>query len=428
MQTFLALLKYAGFTLAAAVLWAAAVLSATLQGWFHEPLAPADDVAAFNRSAAAMLERENLGNAAMALLRGGEVYDQHYVSIGAPVNGDTLFQVASLSKLVTAWGVMTLVDAGTLDLDTPVDEYLVRWSLPPGEFDNSEVTVRRLLSHTAGLTDGLGYAGFLTGEPVQSLEDSLTHAADASPGRDGRVRVGMQPGTTFAYSGGGYTLLQLLIEEVSGVSFEDYLQQAVLAPLGMHRSTFTPDLETEVNMAVFYDSDATEAIHYRFTALAAASLYTCVNDLVRLLQAYLPGPDGEPVGRGVLRPETLELMRQPHASQFGADVWGLGTILYAQDASGNWVIGHDGDNEPQINTAARVDPGTGDGIVVLETGTPMLATRLAGEWVFWLTGVPDLLLVTMSAPDMMQQIVAGWLIIVLLVLSVAGIRWWRQRS
>ena len=138
--------------------------------------------------------------------------------------------------------------------------------------------------------------------------------------------------------------------------------------------------------------------------------------------------DGEPIGRGVLSAETLRQMREPHATQYGADIWGLGTILYARDAAGNWVIGHDGDNEPAINTAARVNPATGDGIVVLETGTPLLATRIAGEWVFWLYGVPDLLMVTMAAPRITQQILIGWLGIALLLPLLAGVRWWRSRQ
>ena len=104
-----------------------------------------------------------------------------------------------MSKWVTAWGVLTLVEAGKLDLDKPVSTYLTRWKLPPGAFPNDGVTVRRLLSHMAGLTDGLGYAGFKPGVPLQRLEDSLTRAADASPGADGAVRrldrrlLGAQP-------------------------------------------------------------------------------------------------------------------------------------------------------------------------------------------------------------------------------------------
>jgi CubicO group peptidase (beta-lactamase class C family) len=103
---------------------------------------------------------------------------------------------------------MALVEQGRVDLDEPAARYLSRWRLPESEFDNDQVTVRRLLSHTAGLTDRLGYGGFGPGEPIQSLEDSLTQAADAMGGADGQVRVGEDPGAQWLYSGGGYALLQ----------------------------------------------------------------------------------------------------------------------------------------------------------------------------------------------------------------------------
>ena len=349
---------------------------------------------------------------------------KHFVSVGEPVNRDTLFQVASLSKWITALGVMVLLEEGKLDLDVPISTYLTRWKLPESEYDNNGVTVRRLLSHTAGLTDGLGYAGYAPGVHVQSLEDSLTHAADASPGADGRVRVGHAPGSRWEYSGGGYTLLQLLIEEVTALPFESYMQQAVFQPLSMSRSTFVIDQNNAWNLAPFYDVDGTIAVHYRFTSLAATSLYTTASDLTRLIQAYLPGSNGDPAGSGVVKSETLKQMRQPHGWKMGAAIWGLGTMLYVPDGEGDFVIGHDGQNEPAINATARVNPATGDGIVVLETGNRLLATTLAGEWVFWQTGTIDFLAVTMIIGPMITIIVAGWVGIILASLVVG---WWIRR-
>jgi CubicO group peptidase (beta-lactamase class C family) len=369
------------------------------------------------------IEATRVGNVALALIEGGAVHGEHVSSIGNPVDRDTAFQVASLSKWVTAWGVMALVEQDRLELDAPVSRYLTRWSLPASEFDNDGVTVRRLLSHTAGLTDGLGYAGFAPGSAPQTLEASLTQASDASPNASGATRVGRAPGEGFQYSGGGYTLLQLLIEEVSGESFEAYMQHTVLRPLGMDHSTFVWEETRGAKLAVFYGEDSKPATHFRFAALAAASLYTTVADLTRFVQAHLPGAGGEPIGRGVLAPATLEQMRQPHASRYGADIWGLGTILYAPNGAGGYVIGHDGNNEPAINTAARFDPATGNGIVMLETGNPLLATRLAGEWVFWQTGNLDLLTILIDARRVLAVIAAGWLVIAV----AAGVVAWRGR-
>jgi CubicO group peptidase (beta-lactamase class C family) len=162
-----------------------------------------------------------------------------------------LFQMASVSKWVTSWGVLALVQQGRLELDAPVSRYLTRWRLPPSEFDNDGVTVRRLLSHTAGLTDRLGYFGFPPGTPAQSLEDSLTYATDHTPIADGHARVGYAPGSRWLYSGGGFTLLQLLIEEVTHDRFAHFMQQTVLDPLGMTRSTFDEDAAMARGVATF---------------------------------------------------------------------------------------------------------------------------------------------------------------------------------
>jgi CubicO group peptidase (beta-lactamase class C family) len=398
--------------------WAVAFIGGTIAGLWREPIAPRGDTAAFVKAAIARIDAEHKGNVAFTLVERGQKVAVHFVSVGTPVDEDTRFQVASLSKWITAWGVMRLVEEGRLDLDAPVGTYLTRWSLPESEFDDADVTIRRLLSHTAGLTDGLGYGGFATSSEIESLEDSLTQAADADEGADGRVRIGIEPGSEWRYSGGGYTLLQLVVEEVTGERFADFMQHAILHPLGMARSTFDADAAS-ARLATFYDADGRPTDHRRFTALAAASLYTNVDDLTRFVRAHVRGPNGEPPGRGVLAPETLERMREPHAHQFGAAIWGLGTILYVPNGHDDFVIGHDGNNSPAINTAARVDPATGDAIIVLESGNRLLATELAGEWTFWKTGALDLLSVVTETPRMIGMVLVGWVLVVVAAIVVA---------
>ena len=101
----------------------------------------------------------------------------------------------------------------------------------------------------------------------------------------------------------------------------------------------------------------------------------------------------------------------PHASQMGAEIWGLGAMLYAPNNAGGYVFGHDGSNGPAINTAARIDPSTGDGIVVLSTGHTTLATELAGEWVFWKTGNVDNLSFLTRLPIALTILALGWCLI-----------------
>lgn len=399
------------------LVWGTVLYFGMLDGWWRQPLTLSSDPDAFFAVARQKIRNADAGDVVMAMIEGGAVHDEFLYSPDQAVDRSTAFQVASLSKWITAWGVMALVEEGRLDLDTPVNDYLTRWKLPAGAFDNDAVTVRRLLSHTAGLTDGLGYAGFAPGTPVQSLEASLTRASDASPGASGEVKVGLEPGSTWKYSGGGYTLLQLLIEEVSGQSFEAYMQSSVFQPLGMSQSTFVWD-DDRVNLARFYDEAGAHAPHLRYTALAASSLYTSLSDMELFVKAHFERDNGASAGRGVVDRRSLDLIKTPHAYQMGAAIWGLGTMLYASNDQDDYIIGHDGKNEPLINTAVRLDPSTGDGVIILSTGSPLLATEIGSEWVFWKTGnVDTLLFMRLIAPTLEWFGIGAIFIVILVILA-----------
>jgi CubicO group peptidase (beta-lactamase class C family) len=404
------------------IIWAALVFIGTLNGSFHQCIANDNATSTFEEAANKEATKAFTGNFAMAIIKNGNVELETFQTAGAIVNRTTVFQVASLSKWITAFGIMSLVEDGTLDLDAPVSKYLTRWKLPQSQYNNDEVTVRRLLSHTAGLTDGLGYSGFEDSVVLQSIEQSLTKALDADDGVNGIVSVGMKPGTSFKYSGGGYTLLQLLVEEVTGRSFALYMKQSVLEPLGMIHSTYVWNNVSDTGLAEFYNADGTKAKHYRYTALAATSLYTSLSDMELFFQAHFEGKHGEPAGRNVLKPETIAMMRVPHGTQMGVDIWGLGTVLYLPIDGGDFIIGHDGKSSPPINTAVRLNPATGDGIIVLETGNPGLATKLASEWVFWKTGKVDTLLFLLLLDQMIAMIVTGWVVLVIVVTIYAFIK------
>lgn len=403
---------------AALMLWAGFVAVGAREGWLRPMPAARGDAEAFLAWAEQRYAAQSQGNIAILLLENGRAEQAFFASHGRAVDGDSLFQVASISKWITAWGVMTLAEAGRVDLDAPVSRYLTRWQLPPGSFSHEEVTVRRLMSHTAGLTDGLGFLGFEEGQALPTLEEELTQARDVMPGASGIVQVGAEPGSAWRYSGGGYLILQLLIEEVTQEPFNDYMQRAVLQPLGMAGSTFVePDAGRLVD---FYSADGTLAMHYRFTATGAASLYTSAADLARFLAAHLDGPGGAPAGHGVLSRARLNEMCAPAAFIFGLPVWGLGPSLYAPDGAGGYVIGHDGGNFPAINTTARIDPSTGNGIIVLQTGSATLAREIGGEWLYWQTGKVGLdTLVVLEARRILMVLASGGALILIGAIVIA---------
>lgn len=377
MTVLLSRFKFAMVALALMLCWAALVIFAPLAGIGGMNVTGTGSNAFAN--AAREVAKDHRGNLALVLIENGRVAQSHTMSIGKPVSGDTVFQMASVSKWVTAWGVMTLFEAGKVDLDAPVSRYVKRWKLPRGNYPNEHVTVRRLLSHTAGLTDDLGYCGFPPGATLQTIEDSLTEAADACPLRTGAVRVGEQPGS-WRYSGGGYTLLQLMIEEVSGEPFADYMERAVLKPLGMYRSTFRAGAAGTPGIAEFFDADGAIVPHYLYTAAAAASLYSSANDMARFVQAHFESPAGEVPGRGLISPVLLASTRLPEAELLGTPHWGLGVQLFATSIRGGFIYGHNGGNLPAVNNTVRIEAATGDAIIALSTGGRAIATKLGGEW------------------------------------------------
>lgn len=371
--------------LLAAVLWLTFVFVSAFYGWWMTPVASPGDTEDFFRKAVVILEAENQGNAALLLIENGQLSKEYYSSSKDSIDKDTVFSTASMSKWLTANAVMKLVEDGKVDLDASVSEYLTRWELPASEFDNSEVTVRRLLSHTAGLTDDLGFGDYNSEETLPTLEESLSNPR-ASSDRDVEMAVQVQPGTEFIYSGGGFLILQLLVEEVSGMSFQDYMNAVIFGPLEMTRSTYNYIGDIE-NNAGSYDRNGQAAPLYKYASSAATGFTTSSSDLSKFVLAQIP--DGN--GSSILTKDTRESMREPYGQILGFDIWGLGTILYAQTANNDYVFGHDGGNDPAINSTARINPDNRDAIIVLETGHPSLATNIGSQWLLWQTGYPDLL-------------------------------------
>ena len=371
--------------LLATVLWLAFVLVSAFYGWWMTPVSSPGDTEDFFRKAIGMLETQNQGNAALLLIENGQLSGEYYSSAKDSIDRNTVFSTASMSKWLTANAVMKLVQDGKVDLDASVSEYLTRWELPASEFDNSEVTVRLLLSHTAGLTDDLGFGDYNSEETLPTLEESLTNPR-ASSDRDVDMAVQIQPGTEFRYSGGSFLILQLLIEEVSGMPFQDYMNEAIFDPLGMTQSTYNYIGDIE-NNAGSYDRNGQAAPLYKYASSAATGFATSSLDLSRFVLAQIPDDDRS----SILTKDTRESMRKPYGKTLGFDIWGLGTILYAQTANNDYVFGHDGGNDPAINSTARINPDKRDAIIVLETGHPSLATNIGSQWLLWQTGYPDLL-------------------------------------
>lgn len=224
----------------------------------------------------------------IALINKGQVeWTKEYgvVTFGqqASIAANTLFQAGSISKVFTALGALLLVQSGKLSLDRDVNEYLKSWKIPSNEYTQLEkVTLRRLLSHSAGLTVS-GFPGYPAGSKIPSLIeilDGVNPPANTKP-----VRVDMIPGTEFRYSGGGTTIIQLLIEELTGEPFDSWMAKNVLLKLNMNSSTFQQPLSaSQASTAAcghLLNGDRVVGNTHIYPEMAAAGLWSTPTDLAQ---------------------------------------------------------------------------------------------------------------------------------------------------
>ncbi|WP_417476951.1 serine hydrolase domain-containing protein [Maricaulis sp.] len=296
------------------------------------------------------MRRYSIAGVAAGALRDGEVIWSARRGAaradGTPVIGQTAFNLGSVSKPVTVWAVLTLARDGRIDLDAPVQSYLTRFTLPESEFDASGVTVRRLLQHVGGINIH-GYGGYSPEEdqPADIVELSQTYEP---------LQLVREPGRASSYSGGGYVLLQMMVEDVSGQGFDAYVREQVFTPLGMEHSGFIEaDLPTRSAAFNYYRREIEDL---RDVALAAAGVYMSGDDMEAFLLAHLGGG-------GVL---PLSWLDQAFLPSEGTP--NIGMSYTRLETPGGLLIGHGGNNS-SWNAQIYIRPETGDGFYFMTNAT-----------------------------------------------------------
>jgi CubicO group peptidase (beta-lactamase class C family) len=288
-----------------------------------------------------------------------------------PLTDDTLMQAASISKAVAAVGVLALVEHGALDLDADVFDRLTGWR-PAGMLDGPPITLRHLLSHTAGTTVP-GFPGYGRHQPLPSVVEVLAGTGGANTPAVERFA---DPGTTMQYSGGGTTIVQLLVTEVTGREFGELMADLVLRPLGMADSAFEqPISPARLDRAATGHDELGRPVpggHHVYAELQAAGLWTTAGDLARWLlgvQRILRGERVGPISRA-----TAELIVTPVAP----GTFGLGPELGGSltDGHDSRRFGHSGSNEGFRTLADGLVAG-GGAMVVLTNGAG--GSALCGE-------------------------------------------------
>ena len=303
----------------------------------------------------------HLPGASVAVIHDGEIQWARGFGItrvgGPPVTAKTLFQAASISKPVTALAVLRLVQAGGLDLDTDVNRYLKSWKIPSSTFtEEHPVTLRELLTHTAGVTVH-GFRGYSSDAPIPTLTQVLD---GTPPANSPAIRVDTTPGTAWRYSGGGYVIVQQLLEDATGMPFAKLMRDTVLVPIGMTESAFDQPLPASrmPDVALPYRSSGrpVKGGPHVYPELAPAALWTTPSDLARYaleVQHALAGS-----GR-ILSTAMASQMLTP-----GMNHWGLGPMIGG--SATRPYFEHSGANEG-YRCELRVYE-TGDGAVIMTDG------------------------------------------------------------
>lgn len=320
------------------------------------------------------LKEHNVPGMAIAIIKNDQViikkgYGFSNVSLGTKVDSKTGFNIGSISKMFTAWGIMKMVENGKIDLDTPVSTYITKWKLPTSKFNEDKVTIRNLLQHTAGLSVH-GYNGYESKEELTSITKSLS----GNSREEEAVTLIMEPESKWQYSGGGYSILQLIIEEVSGETFADYMQKNIFKPLKMKHTSFNIDKKILKKSAKAYDEEGNEIPLRLFNAQAAAGLHTTIDDLILFAKASFSK-------NTVLTEKSITLLRT--STELSKGNYGMGYM--EMNRFGDFTLhGHGGSNEGW-HSGFMLDFESKSGIIILTNGSSGRNVLFGGlkDWAQW---------------------------------------------
>ncbi|MCO6479198.1 MAG: serine hydrolase [Phaeodactylibacter sp.] len=255
----------------------------------------------------------------------------------APVDSLTLFQAASISKPVAALAALRLVEEGKLQLDQDVNTYLKGWQVEASPFtEGNPITLELLLTHSAGLTVH-GFGGYAEGDSIPAVIQILN---GERPANSDKIMPDTFPGSIWRYSGGGYTLMQKVVEDVAGQPFPQVMQERVLSKIGMNPSTYEQPLPERLrrNVAIGHrpDGKKVEGNWHTYPEMAAAGLWTTPSDLARYIIEVQRSLEGR--SNRVLSQEMTKQMLTKHLGD-----WGLGPALSGDGDS--LRFSHGGANE-----------------------------------------------------------------------------------
>lgn len=303
-----------------------------------------------------LMQRNRLPSVAVAVAyRGTIVWDEGFgwadVERRARATPNTMYSLASISKPITATALMTLAERGAVDLNRPVGDYLGAARITGLAGDPAAATVRRVMSHTAGLP--LHYQFFYETD------------TDRPPAMDSTIaRYGIlihRPGAVYEYSNLGYGILDRVIARASARNYPDYVREEVFVPLGMTHTSVHVPRELEAFAAARYDSRNAPIPFYDFDHVGASAVWASARDLVRFAMFHLR--DHSPGQRRILADSTILAMQRAATPAAASGTYGLGWFTDESDHGFRRVF-HTG-SMPGVATILNIYPTEDLAVVVL---------------------------------------------------------------
>lgn len=328
-----------------------------------------------------LMDRYSIPGISIGLIEGGRTtwvksFGYADLEAGIRMTPETFARAQSISKSITAWGVMRLVESGDIKLTDPIVEHLHDWQTPTSVPPLGAITIEQLLSHQAGLALGTIGVHYPPTAQMPSLQENLAAEIDLI----------QPPGTAFSYSNVGFNLLELLIQEVTGGDFAGYMQAEVLIPLGMDSASFEWSQDWDPGVAVGYDLQGDRVPVYVYPEKGSGGLFVQLKDLTAFVEAEVLAYT--PERPAVLSPESVRAMHSPKTPLTGqyaliSDSYGYGHFI-EELPTGQRAVWHGGQGHGWMTHYYAV-PETGDGIVIVansQRSWPFFA-HVMGAWADW---------------------------------------------
>ena len=313
----------------------------------------------------------NVPGVSVALMRDGQLVwtlqsGVKDVVTEEPIDANTVFQAGSISKPAFAAVLMKYRQDNPIDLDADINNLLSSWQLPPHEWTGKEaVSLRRLLSHTAGTTVH-GFPGYAAGEAVPSLQQVLD---GVKPANTRAVVVDIKPGSQMRYSGGGTTLAQLALQDVTDETLPPMAQRLLFEPLGMTRSSFKQPISSELagNMAIPYNGDGApvEGGAHTYATLAAAGMWSTPGDMLKIAGAVRSAYLGEST-EWISKATATEILTNNTPTTAAPNV-GIGFFINMDEDGQVLGFGHGGADEGFMSQL-YIELDTGNGYAIMTNG------------------------------------------------------------